>query len=231
MTVEEMKLFYFKLRGRGEPIRLALEALGVEYADTALTDGLDFGAMKAAAGTPAWPFGQAPVFQDGDAIIAQSDAILRHIGRKYDLYGSGLTEQAFVDMVLLAVEDVRKAYIALIYQSQLAEDAKAAYYKLHIDPNTIHDRNGGAHFKFLENLLERNNGGKGFVVGNKLSIADIQLFDLVDLHLRAALYPTDMQRHYPLLVAHHQRIAAIPNIAKYLSSDRRQPKINGNDLG
>lgn len=42
----ELKLFYFKLRGRGEPIRLALESAGVEYVDTALADGIDFASMK-----------------------------------------------------------------------------------------------------------------------------------------------------------------------------------------
>lgn len=40
------QLSYFKLRGRGEPIRLALHAAGVEYTDTADSDGIDFAAMK-----------------------------------------------------------------------------------------------------------------------------------------------------------------------------------------
>lgn len=71
---------------------------------------------QAGAGTAQWPFGQAPAFQDGDLIVAQSDAILRHVGRKFDLYGSSLAEAALIDMVLLGVEDVRKAYITLIYQ-------------------------------------------------------------------------------------------------------------------
>jgi hypothetical protein len=32
------------------------------------------------------------------------------------MYGADLAEAAFVDMVLLGVEDIRKAYISLIYQ-------------------------------------------------------------------------------------------------------------------
>lgn len=58
-----------------------------------------------------------------------------------------------------------------------------------------------------------------------------QLFDLVDLHLRDQLFPSEMRRDHPLLVAHHERIAATPAIAKYLSSPSRQAKVNGNDLG
>lgn len=41
------QVVYFKLGGRGEAIRLALNAAGVEYIDTAEDeDGLDFDATK-----------------------------------------------------------------------------------------------------------------------------------------------------------------------------------------
>ena len=63
----------------------------------------------------------------------------------------------------------------LCKQSRLADDAKRAYYDLHISPKSMHDRNGGAHFQFLQNVLQRNNGGKGYVAGDKLSIADVQV--------------------------------------------------------
>lgn len=32
----------------------------------------------------------------------------------------------------------------------------------------------------------------------------LQLFDLVDLHLREALFPKEIAEHYPLLVQHHE---------------------------
>lgn len=61
--------------------------------------------------------------------------------------------------------------------------------------------------------------------------AMMQLFDLVDLHLREALFPVEMHKYYPLLCEHYERIRAIPGIANYLNSARRQVKVNGNDLG
>lgn len=60
-------------------------------------------------------------------------------------------------------------------QDQLADAAKAAYLAKHVDPKTVQERNGGAHFQFLTNILERNNGGQGFVAGHAISIADIQV--------------------------------------------------------
>jgi hypothetical protein len=72
-------------------------------------------AKQAGAGSVDWPFGQAPTLRDGDAIIGQMDAIMRHLGRKLNMYGADLQEAAFVDMVLLGVEDFRRAYITLLF--------------------------------------------------------------------------------------------------------------------
>ena len=41
--------------------------------------------------------------------------------------------------------------------------------------SSVTSRNGGAHFKYIEGFLERNDGGKGYFVGKELSIADIQV--------------------------------------------------------
>jgi hypothetical protein len=59
----------------------------------------------------------------------------------------------------------------------------------------------------------------------------MQLFDIVDLHLREALCPDEMRAHYPLLCQHHERIKAIPSIAQYLGGPRRQSQIVANGLG
>lgn len=44
------------------------------------------------------------------------DGILRHIGRKYNMYGEGLDDMARVDTVLGGVESLRSVYIGLIFQ-------------------------------------------------------------------------------------------------------------------
>jgi glutathione S-transferase len=70
----------------------------------------------------------------------------------------------------------------------------------------------------------------GFAVGNKLSIADVHLFDLLDLHLRAACLPTEMQA-YPHLLRLHATVAAMPKIKAFLESEKRPEQVNGNKLG
>ena len=157
--------------------------------------------------------------------LSQSNAILRHIGRKYNLYGASIADAARIDAVIEGVESLRAKYIDLIYNAQLANDAKAAYCAKHCSPATISDRNGGAHLSYLEVIL-----GQGpFMVGTSLSIADIAVFDVVDLHLR--ILDAEVRAAYPGLVTHHARVAAVPGVAKYLASPLRMAKVNGNDLG
>ena len=70
------------------------------------------------------------------------------------------------------VEDIKRKYLSLIYVDQLAEEKKAEYWGTHADPASAHDRNGGAHFLYLSNLVKRNAGGAGWAVGGALSIAE-----------------------------------------------------------
>ena len=61
------------------------------------------------------------------------------------------------------------------------------------------------------------------------SMADLAIFDIVDLHLR--ILKAEVEAAYPALAAHHARVAALPGIAAYLASPRRSAKVNGNNLG
>lgn len=64
-------LHYFPLRGRGEVIRLALSAAGVDFDEKLV----DYAAMK--SDLKSYPFGQCPAFDDGDLRLVQSNTILR----------------------------------------------------------------------------------------------------------------------------------------------------------
>lgn len=59
----------------------------------------------------------------------------------------------------------------------------------------------------------------GYAVGDQLSIADIYLFDLLDLHRRK--FGERVDALFPALAAHSARIAALPGVAAYLASDKR----------
>ena len=110
-----------------------------------------------------------------------------------------------------------------------AEEAKAAYWTAHFDPATTGGRNGGAHFAYLSHLVAKCGSG-GWAVGGALSIADILLFDIVDVHQRA-FGEDKFAAAYPNLAAVYKQVEAIPGVKAYLESPGRMVKVNNNGLG
>ncbi|XP_043540973.1 glutathione S-transferase P-like [Chiloscyllium plagiosum] len=100
-------------------------------------------------------FGQLPKFQDGDLVLVQSNTILRYLGRQHNLYGKNVKEATLIDMVNDGVEDLRIKYSILIFKDY--ETGKDAFVK-----------NLPTELKPFENILKKNNGGKGFLVGNQV---------------------------------------------------------------
>lgn len=175
-----------------------------------------------------YPCGQCPRFADEDVDIVQSNTIVRHLARKHDLYGSSLADKAHVDAIIDTVESIKGKYLALIYQDELSDAAKAKYWHAHCDPTTTCERNGGAHFVYIAGMMEKF-GKSGFMVGTGLTVADIMVFDIVDMHVR--IWGTQFTDQFPQLNELHAKVAAVPGVAAYLSSGRRIEKQNGNGLG
>lgn len=61
---------------------------------------------------------------DGEIIISQSNAILRHIGRKYGLYGSTEGEHCRIDEYLDGIQALRGKYLDLVYRQSLVRFRK-----------------------------------------------------------------------------------------------------------
>lgn len=78
------------------------------------------------------------------------------------------------------------------YSLLQAQDHKAEHWAKHGDPGSANQRNGGAHWLYLNHLLKKNaSDGRGPAAGQKISIADIVLFDITDLYLR--VYESEMR--------------------------------------
>ena len=202
--------------GRGEPIRLTLAGQELDWECLPI----DYGAMK--KDREGFPCGQAPCFVDDEVDMVQSNAILRHLGRKYDLYGSNLKENAQVDMIIETVESIKGKYLTLVYTDNLEDTAKDAYWKTHLDLDSIEGRNSGAHFAYLDALVKKLSGDGPFALGSTWSIADIVVFDIVDRHIN--IWGDDFKTEYPDLTAVHAAVAEIPGVKTYLASDRRPEK-------
>uniref|UniRef100_A0AAR2LT20 Glutathione S-transferase n=1 Tax=Pygocentrus nattereri TaxID=42514 RepID=A0AAR2LT20_PYGNA len=156
-------------------------------------------------------FGQLPKFEDGDLVLFQSNAFLRHLGRRHGAYGKNDCEAAHIDMFADGVEDLRTKYLKMIYQEY--ETGKDAYIK---DlPN---------HLCKFEAVLAKNKSG--FLVGDSISFADYSLFEVLLNH--QVLSPTCLDS-FPALNSFVATLSARPKIKAFLDSeDYKKLPINGN---
>jgi glutathione S-transferase len=115
------KLFYFDAPvSRGEECRLALHVAGVDFEDVRVKRE-EWPALK-----PTTPFGSVPVLEmPGHPPLAQSNAILVYVGRRYGLHPKDDFEAARHEAVMAHVEDLRATMSPSLRMTDEAEKKKA----------------------------------------------------------------------------------------------------------
>jgi len=220
------ELYYWAgIQGRGEFVRLALEATGAEYVDVARQAGGEEQMMRL-LGRPSvehLPFAP-PFLKAGELIIAQTANILLYLGPHHGLAPADEAGRLWVHQLQLTIADLvdevhdthHPIASSLYYEDQREEArARAADFLKSRAPK---------YFGYFEGVLERNTAGAAHLVGAELTYPDLSLFQVV-AGLRYA-FPRAMARlepKYPRVVELHDRVAARPGIAKYLTSNRRIP--------
>ena len=220
------QLYYWpEIQGRGEFIRLALEAAGADYIDVARSEGgmEQMMAILQGKGEVRPPFAP-PFLQDGELLIAQVADILLHLGPKLGLAPSDEAGRLWTHQLQLTVADfLSEAHDTHhpIASGQYYEDQKPEARRRTED---FLKNRAPKYLGWFETVLERNPDGPGWLVGGELSYADLSLFQMIS-GLRYA-FPKAMRRieaRIPNLVTLHDRVAALPPLKGYLSSSRRIP--------
>jgi len=224
------ELFYWPtIQGRGEFVRLALEAAGAAYVDVAR------GAEDSGQGLPSMlrhlkdadvthpPFAP-PFLKDGDVLVGQTAAILHYLAPTLKLVARSEQARVWTQQIQLTIADmVTEAHdthhpvaSGLHYEEQRPEALRSAteFCRVRI-PKFL---------RWFESIVVRNPAGSRCLVGGRLSYADLSLFQLVE-GLRYA-FPRATQvalQKTPAVVQLHDRVAALPRVAAYLQSERRIP--------
>jgi glutathione S-transferase len=221
------------IQGRGEFVRLALEAAGSPYVDVARTDeaaGGGVGAMAPylAAETTARPPFACPFLVDGKHVVGQTAAILLYLGPRLRLVGASEADRLWTHQIQLTIADFvvevhdihHPLGSSLYYEDQKPESVKRAQeFRRQRLPKFL---------GWFETVLERNAKNDGrevpHLVGGRLSYADLSLFQLVE-GLRYALpkAATRALKNAPRIVALHAGVRSHKRVAAYLRSDRRLP--------
>lgn len=223
------ELYYWpSIQGRGEFVRLALEEAGSEYLDVARERGKGSGVprlMRFLAGRERGELPFAPPFlKAGRRVVAQTANILLFLGDRHGLAPKDESGRLFTQQLQLTIADlVVEAHdthhpiaSGLYYEEQKGEARRRAKDFL---ANRLPKYLG-----YFEQVLLRNERRRGWLVGARLTYADLSMFQaLAGLEYAFPRTMERVSRRYRRLTALRRAVEERPRIAAYLHSDRRIP--------
>lgn len=160
-----IRLHDFELSGHAHRVRLFLSLLGLPVERVPLD--LPGGAHRRPEFLALNPFGQVPVIEDGEVVLADSNAILVYLASRYDLSGRWLPR-----------DPVAAAHV----QRWLSVAAgQLAYGPARARVLTVFRRAGDlaeaqATARSLFEVMEAELGGRAFLAGEAPTIADVALY-------------------------------------------------------
>lgn len=201
------ELVYFNFRARAELSRLIFVVAGVEFKDTRIRPE-DWLQLK-----PTTPCGQLPVlWVDGTTQISQSHAIARYLAREFGLAGKTSLDQAKADMIVDSVIDM----MAPIHPCFSEKDVNKKN-----EMRRNYEEQLPSFIEKLQNLLQQNNDGKGYFVGDEMTWADIAVMNA--WHWIPGFGVFLPLHQYPALHEHRERVESHPNITKWLEQRPQTP--------
>jgi len=200
--MSEFKLTYFDFDGgRGEPIRIAFNAAGIDFEDHRIPFA-EF--MKTRSNMR---FTCAPVLEVDGVAVTQSNSMLRYVGKLANLYPEDDLQALYCDEAMDAVEDLLHQIVQTFGLE--GDELKAAREKLAAGWISVY-------VKGLAELLQR--GGGEYFADNRLTVADLKVYVQIRWFRAGTLdhVPTDLvDKLAPDLVRHEERVGNDPIVTAY----------------
>ncbi|MGA9334215.1 MAG: glutathione S-transferase family protein [Rudaea sp.] len=191
------KLIYFDAPvSRGEECRLALHLAGIDFDDVRLTQA-DWAQMKAQT-----PYGALPVLELPDhAPLAQTNAILVLIGRRYGLHPSDDFEAARHEGMMQHVEDLRTSVGPTIRMDDAAK-------------KTAREALVAGYLPAWGAAAERNILATPFFGGANVNVVDLKLYKAVDWFVGGKVdhIPATIFAGYPKLIGVYDAVRNHPGV-------------------
>lgn len=199
------KLYYFPATGKGNQIRLALAAGGIDFEDVNATFPPSEEQVKEWRSIGQNTTTNVPMLVTADEkVYTQSSAVLRAVARMGNLLPPADDDdlQYTLDKILADCEDIRSAAYGSFAMFGAAKEKTDNFV------STVFPKHIGN--------LERQLGDADYFVGSKLTVADISVYDaLVNFGAGCQTF-----EDFPKIKALLDRVAADPKIAAYLAGEQ-----------
>lgn len=202
VRLNNRKTLFFQF---SQPIRLLLAQAGAEYEDKRYNYGSTPETLRSDWLNEKFNLGldfpNLPYLFDGEVKMTQSIAILRYLGRKFNLIPSNEKEGARVDMIEQEIVDWRTQ------QSQ-------CFY------NPEHNNLKGAYIEGLKGKVKSLSAflrNSEWVSGGGLTYVDFLVYEWLDVN---RLFYPELLNGADSLENFHKRIEALPNVAAYIKSEK-----------
>ncbi|MDY8109068.1 glutathione S-transferase [Fulvimarina sp. 2208YS6-2-32] len=223
-------LYYWPtIPGRGEYVRLVLEAGGLAYRDVARLPVEEGGGIEPMAAIIEGrkggfvPFAP-PFIVDGGLLVSQTALCCAHVARRCGLVPTDPAGEAAALSIALTVMDLvsevhdthHPIAVSLRYEDQIDEARRrAADFRANRLPKFL---------SWSDNLIENNEHDSGWLVGRTMTYADLALFQTCRGLDHA--FPNAMETAWPeapKVKALARAIGDLASIAAYLASPRALP--------
>ena len=196
-------LHYFNGRGKAEIVRLTMAVAGVEWTQENLTEKEHFQKLKSDGKLL---FGQVPLVEFEGKLMVQSGSITRFFAKRGHLLGENDDEAFKIDCLFEGTRDLNMTFMPYGFQGWEEVLDKARKVDLP---------------KYLPvyNRVLKENGSNGFLVGSKLSLADIGLLEPV-LSVEELLGEKELEA-YPEIQKFLATMKSNELIANYLKTKRQ----------
>jgi len=205
--VNSLKLQYFNIHGRGEPIRALLHYKHANFTDEVITLA-EWGELKKSGD---FPNGQLPILEVDGYRMNQGDAILQFLGSRHGLLVHDAMGRYLICYYLAAMEDLFQVFYNKYIFVRDEEAKKAGKTNLTDKHLPIYAAD------FEKKFLEQNGDQTGWLVGGKATIADFKVVANIKTFF---LHPDRKADFRPVLVKH------APTFMKYV-----EDKISGDFAG
>ena len=166
---------------------------------------------------------------DKEFIISHSNTCLTFLGKEFGMFGETQEEEIECEQLLQETVDLRSIVTRFAYTHFNSKDEELLAAK-EVYNTTFENSNSGKLQKFEHWLSSKDKSKtKLFLVGNKISSPDFNLFDTLDLYCEFLLYYNFVENadknnvfallKYPLISDFFNNFKKLPKMQKYFESE------------